>query len=98
MSRRSRAREVVLQVLFEDDLNPERKTVQADDFMRNRLNQDQEILDFARHLLAGVRKNRAEIDELLKQTADNWSLERMAVIDRNILRLGAFEMLHFDTP
>ncbi len=98
MSRRSRAREVVLQVLFEDDLNPERKTLQADDFMRNRLNQDQELLDFARRLVAGVRKHRTELDELLKQTADNWSLERMAVIDRNILRLGAYEMLHGDTP
>jgi len=98
MTRRSRAREVVLQVLFEDDLNPERKTVQADDFMRNRLNQDQDLLDFARRLVAGVRKNRIELDELVKKTADNWSLERMAVIDRNILRLGAYEMLHSDTP
>jgi N utilization substance protein B len=88
----------VLQVLFEDDLNPDRKTIQADDFMRNRLNQDQELLDFARRLLAGVRKNRGEIDELLTKTADNWSLERMAVIDRNILRLGGFEMLYGDTP
>jgi N utilization substance protein B len=98
MSRRSRAREVVLQVLFEDDLNPDRKTILGDDFMRNRLNQDQELLDFARRLLAGVRKNRAELDELLKKTADNWSLERMAVVDRNILRIGAYEMLHADTP
>lgn len=98
MSRRSRAREVVLQVLFEDDLNPDRKTIQGDDFMRNRLNQDLELLDFARGLLAGVRKNRAELDELLKKTADNWSLERMAVVDRNILRIGAYEMLHADTP
>ncbi len=98
MSRRSRAREVVLQVLFEDDLNPDRKTILGDDFMRNRLNQDLELLDFARGLLAGVRKNGAELDELLKKTADNWSLERMAVVDRNILRIGAYEMLHADTP
>jgi N utilization substance protein B len=98
MSRRSRAREVVLQVLFEDDLNPDRKTIQADNFMRNRLHEEQEVLDFARGLLAGVRKNRAELDELLKKTADNWSLERMAVVDRNILRIGAYEMLHTDTP
>jgi N utilization substance protein B len=98
MSRRSRAREVVLQVLFEDDLNPDRKTIQADNFMRNRLHEEPEVLEFARGLLAGVRKNRAELDELLKKTADNWSLERMAVVDRNILRIGAYEMLHSDTP
>ncbi|WP_254506587.1 transcription antitermination factor NusB [Anatilimnocola floriformis] len=98
MSRRSRAREVVLQVLFEIDLNPDCHTVQADNFMRSRLTQDAEVLEFARGLLAGVRKNRSELDELLKKTADNWSLERMAVVDRNILRIGAYEMLHSDTP
>ena len=66
--------------------------------MRNRLHQEQEVLDFARGLLDGVRRNRTELDELLKKTADNWSLERMAVVDRNILRIGAYEMLHSDTP
>ena len=35
---------------------------------------------------------------MLAQTADNWSLERMAATDRNVLRLGAFEILHSDTP
>ena len=45
-----------------------------------------------------MRKHRAEIDKLLIERADNWTLERMAVTDRNILRLGAFEMLHGGTP
>ena len=49
-------------------------------------------------LLAGVRKHRVEIDKLLVERADNWTLERMAVTDRNILRLGAFEMLYGGTP
>jgi N utilization substance protein B len=98
MSRRSRAREVVLQILYEDDLNPDRSPEAADQFLRNRLNQDQELIDFGRMLLAGVRKHRAEIDQLLVERADNWTLERMAVTDRNILRLGAFEILHSETP
>src|SRR5262245_6857554 len=98
MSRRSRAREVVLQILYEDDLNPDRSPEAADQFLRNRLGGDQELIDFGRSLIAGVRKHRAEIDKLLVERADNWTLERMAVTDRNILRLGAFEILHGGTP
>jgi N utilization substance protein B len=98
MSRRSRAREIALQVLYEDDLNPGRNLHTADEFLCARLNHDQELVDFARSLVAGVRKHRAEIDSLLVQRADNWTLERMAVTDRNILRLGAYEMLHGGTP
>ena len=88
MSRRSRAREMVVQVLYEDDLNPDRSPEIADQFLCNRLNNDQELIEFARSLLAGVRKHRAEIDKLLIERADNWTLERMAVTDRNILRLA----------
>jgi len=98
MSRRTRAREIVIQVLYEDDLNPDRNSEVADRFLCSRLNNDQELVDFGRFLLAGVRKHRAEIDKLLVERADNWTLERMAVTDRNILRLGAFEMLHGGTP
>jgi len=97
MARRSRAREVALQVLFQDDLNPGANPGKADEFLRSRLAGD-ELADFARSLVAGVRRNRGELDELLGRTADNWSLERMAATDRNVLRLGAFEILYTATP
>ena len=48
--------------------------------------------------MAGVRRNRAELDQLLARTADNWTLERMAATDRNVLRLGAYEILYSSTP
>ena len=88
----------MIQVLYEDDLNPDRSPQVADEFLCSRLNNDAESIDFARSLLAGVRKHRAEIDKLLVERADNWTLERMAVTDRNILRLGAYEMLYGGTP
>lgn len=88
----------MLQILYEDDLNPDRSPEVADRFLVNRLGNEPELIDFARSLLAGVRKHRAEIDLLLVERADNWTLERMAVTDRNILRLGAYEMLHGGTP
>jgi N utilization substance protein B len=98
MSRRSRAREVVLQILYEDDLNPHRNLAAADQFLCSRLNHDAELVEFARSLLSGVRRNRAELDSLLAERAENWSLSRMAVTDRNVLRLAAFEMLYTETP
>jgi N utilization substance protein B len=97
MARRSRAREVALQVLFQDDLNPGNSPAKADEFLRARLSQE-ELVEFARSLVAGVRRNRAELDVLLGRTADNWSLGRMATTDRNVLRLGAYEILYADTP
>ncbi len=98
MSKRSRAREVVLQVLFEDDMNPGHSVIASDKFLRQRLNNDAALIEFATELVAGVRKNRHELDEMLAQRATNWSLKRMAVTDRNVLRLGTFEILFTDTP
>jgi N utilization substance protein B len=98
MSRRSRAREIVLQILYQDDLNPERNLAQADQFLQDRLLRNDELVEFGRSLLSGVRRNRPELDKLLAERADNWSLARMAVTDRNILRLGAYELLYTDTP
>ncbi len=97
MSRRSRAREVVLQVLYQDDVNPGVPLDVTEGFLRARLRSD-ELVDFARSLVAGVRRNRGELDALLAKTADNWSLERMAATDRNVLRLGAYEILYTETP
>lgn len=97
MSRRSRAREVALQVLYQDDLNPDCDPVVADTFLQGRL-KNEELVAFANSLLSGVRRNRDELDHVLTEAADNWSLERMAVTDRNVLRLGAFEILYTSTP
>ncbi len=98
MSRRSRAREIVLQVLYQSDLNPD----QPDDvrlrFVNARLNFDRQLVEFAERLILGVRANLAAVDEQLELTAQNWKLSRMAATDRNVLRLGAYEVLFGDTP
>ena len=97
MTRRSRAREIALQVLFQDDLNPGGNPAAADEFLRRRL-RTAELVELSRALVAGVRRNRAELDARIEKTAENWSLGRMAVTDRNVLRLGAYEILFSDTP
>lgn len=98
MSRRSRAREIVLQVLYQDDLNPQHDMVQTDKFLSERLLNSAELVEFGKSLLAGTRRNRPELDQILTEVADNWSLVRMAATDRNVLRLGAYELLFTETP
>jgi transcription antitermination protein NusB len=97
MLRRSQAREVALQVLYQDDLNPRNNPAEADRLIERRLRAD-DMIAFARELVAGVRRNRPELDGVIERTAANWSLKRMAATDRNAMRLAAYELLHTDTP
>src|SRR5262245_16728312 len=97
MSRRSRAREVALQILFEDDVNPRASLDDTKKFIHGRLNAT-DLEDFCLSLIQGVRRNQGELDALLSKTADNWSVGRMAATDRNVLRLGAYEILYTETP
>ena len=97
MARRSRSRESAFQVLYQEDLDSCYDAAADDTLLAGRLNA-QDLLEFARTLVAGVRRYREQIDLLIQQTADNWSLERMAPTDRNVLRLGAYEILYSDTP
>ena len=98
MSRRSRAREIVLQVLYQDDLNPDQPEDIRLRFINARLNYDKELIAFAHSLLAGVRLHLVAVDQQLGETARNWKLSRMAATDRNVLRLGAYEILFGETP
>lgn len=97
MSRRSRAREVALQMLFEDDVNPRTSLDETKRFLAARLHSP-DLEEFSLSLIQGVRRNQGELDDLLGQTADNWSVDRMATTDRNVLRLGAYEILYTETP
>lgn len=56
------------------------------------------VLVEATRLAAGVIERREEIDRALARASDNWRLERLAVVDRNILRLGVFELLSGEVP
>jgi N utilization substance protein B len=62
------------------------------------LKQDEASIEFANVLYSGVRRNVQELDTMLSGMAENWAMQRMAVTDRNILRMGAFEILYTETP
>ena len=62
-------------------------------FIQRRLLGDRKLCEFTEGLIAGVKEHQAQIDAMISEVAENWRLDRMAAIDRNILRLGAYEML-----
>src|SRR4051812_33525965 len=93
MTRRTRGREIALQVLYQTEQNPGHAADEVRRFIDRRLLGDKRLVEFAEALIAGVHANQPRIDALISEVAENWRLDRMAAIDRNILRLGAYEML-----
>jgi transcription antitermination factor NusB len=74
-------------------------TSEGRDQVRRRRGQLEESFQYARTLVNGVVENRQRIDELISEQADNWRLERMPVVDRNVLRLAVYELLYeLDIP
>jgi N utilization substance protein B len=93
MTRRSRGREVALQVLYQVEQNPVIPANEIRRFIERRLLEDRKLCEFTEGLIDGVKEHQARIDAMISRVAENWRLDRMAAIDRNILRLGAYEML-----
>lgn len=95
MRKRSQSREFALQILYQIDIT--RDTIEQvwDGFWFACDEKDIEaaVKDFTRDLVKGVGDNLAAIDLKISTYAKNWELERMAVVDRNILRLAAYEIL-----
>jgi N utilization substance protein B len=98
MARRSRAREVALQLLFQQDVNakPVRRSA-IEKFAQDRL-REPELVAFALSLFDGVLAHRAAIDECIVKTAENWRLNRINPSDRNVLRLAIYELCHNPNP
>jgi transcription antitermination factor NusB len=92
MGKRRKARELAIQVLFHMEFNPGDPD-EIFNFMSEHFNPSETIRAFSRTLVLGVCQNKAYLDELIRQASMNWRLERMARVDRCILRLGAFEMV-----
>jgi len=98
MGSRRKSRELALQMLFQYDLSgndPEAIILTFDDLQKAK----PAIRDFAIRIFLGTIKHLEELDELIVKQADNWRLSRMAVVDRNIIRMSVYEFLHeTDTP
>jgi len=96
MRSRTKSREYALQMLYQFDLRQGSQPASIlEEFWQDQ-DPPAEIKTFANQLFSGTVEHLASIDPLIASHANNWDMKRMAVIDRNILRLGAFELLHVE--
>ena len=98
MGARRKARELALQMLYQHDMsgNPPDMIVSTfEDLQKSKPN----TREFAIKVFKGTVENLPKIDDMIVAQADNWRIERMAVVDRNIIRMSIYEFLHEnDTP
>jgi transcription antitermination protein NusB len=90
---RRKARELALQMLFENDVAG---TAPGDMFRRSDdlRNAPEGLRDFTQRLVSGTLEHRDALDAIISRQADHWRLMRMPIVDRNILRMALFELLH----
>lgn len=96
MRRRTLARECALKVLYKIEVGKDPVQVSLDDFW-SRQGAAEDVRKFAEELVRGVRENIARIDGLISKYAENWEIKRLAIIDKNVLRLGTFELLYMES-
>ncbi len=95
MRKRTKAREYALQLLYQLDVTRAEAASGIEDFWQHR-DVSPEVKTFATDLVRGTVKHLGELDGLISAHASNWDIRRMAVVDRNILRMGAYELLYVD--
>ena len=93
MGRRRKAREVALQFLYQLDVHGEIDPAAHEVDFWSRHPVDDETHAFASELVHGTKSRQAQVDEIIGQCTEHWELGRMAVVDRNILRLAVYELL-----
>jgi len=97
MGSRRHSRECALQMLFQRDLTGDPVVEITRNFWEGKT-ESEDIREFAEALLSGTVGKLDRIDPIIKNQTEHWRLERMAAVDRNILRLAVYEMLEGATP
>ncbi len=96
MQKRRKERKLILEILYQQEITD--RTIQF--IIENHLYPDPKIsgsiTEFCDRILNGISDHKEEIDALIEKFADNWALERLPLLDRNMMRLGIYEMLYED--
>ena len=95
MGIRRKSRELALQALYQGELAGKNGLLVFEEFCRH-FQVNKKAIPYAKKLLDGVQENGDVINQLISKYAENWRLERMSVIDRNILRLAVYEVHYQD--
>lgn len=99
MGKRRKAREFALQILFRLDLGRENLTNELLEVFWEANVTSEDVREYATTLVKGTIVNLEQIDKAISDSSENWTLDRMATVDRNILRFSTFELLHrFEIP
>ena len=93
MGHRRKAREIALQVLYQIDV-AETDAAEAIELYWNNFDAPENAKEFSTQLIRGTTENLAAIDEAITTCSEHWSLERMAKVDKNILRMAVYELLY----
>lgn len=110
MRKRTRSREFALQILYQIDISHAEIQAVCEDFWKDRSGplstaekeaielekKDPDVRQYTEKLVKGTLKNLETIDKSIERFAENWEIGRMAYVDRNILRLAAYEMMHLE--
>ena len=95
MRKRSKARESVLQILYQIDITNDSIDAVMNQYWQNR-DRNPEVIDFANEIIRGTIEYLSEIDAIITQHSENWEISKMPIIDRNILRFAIYEILYVD--
>ncbi len=93
MGKRRKARESTLQILFQLEFDDSQRDKTISQFLENK-KADIEEIDLCTRLICGIAANQAEIDKIIQSASQHWRMARMAIVDKNILRMAAYEMLY----
>ena len=96
MRRRTKARECALKVLYQIEMTKDNYADSLRKFWETEHEIEESVKEFTNQLVKGVRDNSKKIDETISKYATNWQIDRMAVVDRNILRIATYEILFLD--
>jgi transcription antitermination protein NusB len=89
---RRRSREIALQVLFQSEFTPSLSADQAFHLYSEHFENSDEIREFALELIQGIWKSKSDLDVLISNHTSSWTVKRMTFVDKNILRIAAFEL------
>jgi transcription antitermination protein NusB len=92
MSTRREAREVALQVLFQFEFIPNLDVQSSLELYRSSFKSEPQLLDYSRSLVEGIIEHKKVIDEKIQSHSSHWKLNRMALVDLNVMRIATFEM------
>ena len=94
MRKRSKARELALQILYQIDITKDQPQKALDLFWAEHHEEEESVKEFATTLVNGTMQSVQKIDEIISKYAANWQINRMAKVDLNIMRMAAYELLY----